>query len=147
MSQPRTETAKSNKTVTNRTADDKRFLAEHGDHLSDSTKRAKWIHSLEERADRPSQTLATRSREVIEQWAAERGGHPATVPGTEHEGRPGVLRIAFTDDGDSRLQEIPWDDWFRSFDDRLLVFLYQENKTDGSPSTFFRLDNPEREDG
>lgn len=146
MSQQRTAKTESKDKAANLTAEDRRFIAEHGDQLSDSTKRAKWIHSPQERADRPGQTLATRSREVIEQWAADRDGRPATVVGTEHDGRPGVLRITFTD-GENRLQEITWDDWFRSFDDRLLVFLYQENKADGSPSTFFRLDNPGREDG
>ena len=100
----------------------------------------------EERADRPGQTLATRSREVIEHWAGERGGRPATAEGSEHDGRPGVLRITFAEEGRSRLQEISWDDWFRSFDERQLVFIYQEAKRDGSPSNFFRLDNPERED-
>ena len=132
--------------ATNLTAEDRKFIAEHGDELSDSTKRAKWIHSSREGADRPGQTLATRGHEVIEHWAKERGGKPATVHGTEHEGRPGVLRFIFTDQGDDRLREIGWDDWFRSFDERQLVFLFQEKKSDGSPSNFFRLDNPERED-
>ena len=34
----------------------------------------------------------------------------------------------------------------RSFDERDLVFIYQEMKKDGSQGNFFRLDNPERED-
>jgi hypothetical protein len=55
--------------------------------------------------------------------------------------------MTFTQEGNSRLQEIAWDDWFRSFDERELVFIYQEMKKDGSQSNFFRLDNPEREDG
>lgn len=132
--------------ATNLTREDQAFIAEHGDELSDSTKRAKWIHSPDEQADRPGQTLATRSHEVIQHWAEERGGRPATVPDTEHDGRPGVLRFTFTDEGNNRLQEISWDDWFRSFDERNLVFLYQDRKSDGSQSNFFRLDNPERED-
>jgi hypothetical protein len=132
--------------ATNLTREDAEFIAAHADELSDSTKRAKWIHSPDERADRPGQTLATRGHEVIEHWAEERGGRPATVPGTEHGDRPGVLRISFSDEGDSRLEEIGWDDWFRSFDERQLVFLYQDRKRDGSPSNFFRLDSPERED-
>jgi hypothetical protein len=45
------------------------FLAEHADELSDSTLRAKWIHSPDKAADRPGQTLATQSRQVIEAWA------------------------------------------------------------------------------
>ncbi|MDP9309444.1 MAG: hypothetical protein M3R24_00860 [Chloroflexota bacterium] len=32
------------------------------------------------------------------------------------------------------------------FDERQLVLLYQERKSDGSQRNFFRLDNPKRED-
>ncbi|MFN8663634.1 MAG: hypothetical protein U0075_17210 [Thermomicrobiales bacterium] len=133
--------------ATNLTDEERRFLQEHADELSDSTMRARWIHSAGEQAERPGQTLATQSHEVIQSWAKERGGRPATVPGTEHDGRPGVLRMTFTREGNSRLQEIDWEDWFRSFDERDLVFIYQEVKKDGSQSNFFRLDSPEREDG
>jgi hypothetical protein len=132
--------------ATNLTKEDREFLAKHGDQLSDSTRRAKWIHALDEHADRDGQTLATRSPEVIRAWAEERGGRPATVPGTEHDGRPGVLRFDFGGGDNDRLQEISWDDWFRTFQERNLVFLFQEKKADGSQSNFFRLDNPERED-
>src|SRR4051794_27136756 len=104
---------------TNLTNEDREFLAEHGDQLSDSTRRAKWIHTPDEQADRDGQTLATRSLEVIRAWAEERGGRPATVPGTEHDGRPGVLRFNFGGD-DDRLQEISWDDWFGTFEARNL---------------------------
>jgi hypothetical protein len=58
-----------------------------------------------------------------------------------------VLRITFAEDGRSRLQEASWDDWFRTFDERQLVFLYQERKKDGTQSNYFRLDCPDREDG
>jgi hypothetical protein len=131
---------------TGQTADDQQFLARYGDQLSDSTRRAKWIHSPGERSDRDGQTLATRSQDVVRAWAEERGGRPATVPGTEHNGRPGVLRFDFDGDANDRLQEISWDDWLRTFEERHLVFLYQQNKADGSQSNFFRLDSPERED-
>ena len=129
----------------NATAEDRRFM-EQGKDLSDSTKRARWIHSTDEHEDHPGETLATRSHEVIEAWAAERDGVPATIPGTEHGDRAGVLRIDFNGDSD-RLERIEWEDWFEPFDDRELVFIYQEHKSNGSVSNFFRLDNPDREDG
>jgi len=135
----------SERNATNATPEEARFIAEH-DQLSDSTRRARCIHSADEHADHPGQTLATRSHEVIQRWAEERGGRPATVPGTEHGGRPGVLRIVFANEGNDRLQEISWDDWFRTFDERQLVFLFQETTRDGHPSNFSRLDNPDRED-
>ncbi|MDP9363527.1 MAG: hypothetical protein M3Q10_04735 [Chloroflexota bacterium] len=135
--------------ATNLTDEERAFLDEHADQLSDSTLRAKWIHSPDEKADRPGQTLATRSRAVIEAWAEERGGTPVTVPETERDGRPGVLRMSFREGGggNSRLEEIGWNDWFATFEQRDLVFVFQDRKRDGSQSTFFRLDSPEREDG
>lgn len=77
----------------------------------------------------------------------ERGAKPSTVPGTEHEDRPGVLRFNFPGYGGENLEEIPWEDWLRTFDDRGLNFLYREHTKDGAQSNFFRLENPDREDG
>jgi hypothetical protein len=130
--------------ATNLTPDDRKFIEAHADALSDSTKRAKWIHG-DEKEDRPGQTLATRDHGVIQRWADARGGVPATVPGTEHDGRPGVLRFIFDPKSDDRLQEISWDDWFKTFDARDLVFLLQDKKSDGSQSNFFHFDSPRRE--
>lgn len=127
--------------------DDRRFLEEHSEGLSDTTtKYAKWVHSVDEHEDRPGQSLATRSHEVIRAWAEERGAKPATVPGTEHDGRAGVLRFNFPDYESDGIEEISWDEWFEPFDQRKLVFLFQEHKADGDQSNFFRLDNPERDD-
>lgn len=134
-------------TARNLSDEDRRFLEEHADELSKTTLRAKWIHGENEHADRPGQSLATRDHTVIQRWTAERKAEPATVPGTEHEGRPGVLRFDFPGYGGRSLQHIPWEDWFASFDGRNLVFVFQEQKRDGSQSNFFILDNPEREDG
>lgn len=133
-------------TARNVTEDEARFLDEYADGLSKSTLRAKWIHSIDEHEDRPGQTLATQSHEVIKKWAADRGGVPATVPGTEHGDRSGVLRIDIQGKGSKNLEQVDWNDWFKPFDARNLVFLYQEHKRDGQTSTFFRLDNPKRED-
>ena len=131
----------------NRTPEDQRFINEHGDELSDTTaKYGKWIHNLDEHEDRPGQSLVTRSHDVIQHWAEERGGTPATVPGTGPGEGPGVLRFNFPGYGGDRLEEISWEDFFKVFDDRKLVFLYQEHKSNGDQSNFFRFDNPERED-
>ncbi|HEX5436614.1 MAG TPA: hypothetical protein VFW98_05625 [Gemmatimonadaceae bacterium] len=120
-------------------------MQEHPEGLSRSTQRARWIHSPSEHEDHPGQTLATRDHEVITHWAQERGAVPATVSGSEHGGEPGVLRFNFPDYGGHSLVQINWSDWFKPFDQRSLVFLYQENTSDGSRSNFFRLDNPDRE--
>ncbi len=130
----------------NATAEEKEFLEEHAGGLSKSTQRAKWIHSPDEHEDHPGQTLATREHEVIKHWAQERNAQPATIEETERENRPGVLRFNFPGYGGKDLKAIDWEDWFKPFDERQLVFIFQEHKTDGQTSNFFRLDNPEREE-
>jgi hypothetical protein len=76
-------------------------------------------------------------------WAEERGAEPATVPGTERGGRPSVLRMDFPGYGGQDLEHISWDDWFRTFDERELEFLYQDRRKDGRQSNFFRLLRPQ----
>ncbi len=129
----------------NVTEEDVRFLQRYGDQLSKTTLRAKWIHAVDEHEDHTGQSLATRSHEVIRQWAEDRGAQPSTVPGTEHQGRAGVLRFNFPGYGGQTLEAIDWEDWFRTFDERDLVFIYQEHKADGRTSNFFKLDSPHRE--
>lgn len=117
-----------------------------GSGTSDSLKYSQEVTSPDDEPERPGRSLATTDHDVIRQWAEERGGVPATVDGTEHGDHLGVLRFAFGGD-DDRLREVSWEEWFRTFDDRRLNFLYQEEKKDGSPSMFFRLESPDREDG
>lgn len=127
--------------------EDRAFLQRHGDRLSKSTHRAKWIHTVDEKPDRKGQTLATRAPDVIRAWADTRGGRPAAAT-RGPDGRPRVLRFDFSQDGgDARLEPIGWDEWLDVFRDRDLVFLYQEQRRDGNQSNFFQLDNPRREDG
>lgn len=126
---------------------DEQYLQRHRAGLSRSAQRARWIAATGELAEtRPGQTLATRSHEVIQHWAQVRGAEPATA-GRRHEGRPAVLRFEFPDDGGDRLECIPWADWLATFEDRHLLFLFQERLKNGGRSNFFRLDDPEREDG
>ncbi|MEA2525231.1 MAG: hypothetical protein QOF73_2458 [Thermomicrobiales bacterium] len=130
--------------------EDRAFLERHVDKLSQSTLRAKWINSVDEHEDRPGQTLATRNHDVVRRWAEERGAVPATVPETEHGDPAGVLRFIFSGQGDGedpfRLEPISWEEWFKTFDERQLVFVFQEHKADGSQSNFFRFDSPDRQD-
>lgn len=98
--------------------------------------------SPHEHEERPGRSLVTTDHEVIRQWADERGARPATVPGSEYGGRPGRLLFDFPGYGGQDLEEISWDDWFRTFDERKLNFIYQEHKKEGAQSNFFRLENP-----
>lgn len=132
-------------TAKNTTPEEKKFLEQHKSELSRTTLRAKWIHSPDEHEDHPGQSLATQSHDVIKHWAEERNAVPATVQGTEHNGRPGVLRFDFPGYGGRKLEHIGWDDWFKTFDDRHLVFLFQQEMRNGNQSNFFMLDSPKRE--
>ncbi|MFD6692820.1 hypothetical protein [Micromonospora aurantiaca (nom. illeg.)] len=106
------------------------------------------ITSLADRPERPGRSLVTRNHEVIQRWARARGAKPATIAGTEREGRPGVLTFNIPGYRESsRIREITWNDWFRTFDLRRLNLIYQEQMRDGRQSNFFRTENPNREDG
>ncbi|MDF5753599.1 hypothetical protein [Spongiactinospora sp. TRM90649] len=99
------------------------------------------IKSRKEHEDHPGETLVTTQHDVIRKWAEERGAVPATVPGTEHDGHAGVLRLDFPGYAGKDLAHIDWDAWFSAFDQRGLRFIYQEHLKDGDTSNFFRLEN------
>ena len=116
-----------------------------GPETSKSLKYAQEITSLDDDPERAGRSLVTTSHEVIRSWAESRDGVPATVEGTEHGDRAGVLRFDFGERTD-KLRHITWEEWFRTFDERHLNFVYQEERKDGRPSTFFILESPDRED-
>ncbi|HSK35790.1 MAG TPA: hypothetical protein VLA80_03550, partial [Actinomycetota bacterium] len=68
---------------------------------------------------------------------------------TGDDGKPRTLRFDFPGEGSDgrgrRLEHVDWDSWLGVFADPDLAF--QERRRDGSPSNFFRLDAPSREDG
>ena len=144
----RTTRSKTERRVTarNMTSAERAFVQRNMSQLSPSTLRAKWTHSPDEHEDRPGQTLATREPEVIRTWAQARRAKPATV-GSQEGARPRTLRFDFPGFGGQRLQPVEWDAWMKTFQDRDLVFLYQEHRRSGEDSNFFRLDSPRRERG
>jgi hypothetical protein len=117
-----------------------------GKDTSRSLRYAQEVTSPDEVPEREGRSLATTHHEVIKRWAEERGGTPATVDGTEHGDHLGVLRFDFGGDTEN-LRRVSWEEWFDTFDARRLNFIYQEQRSDGRPSTFFRLESPDREDG
>ncbi|MFL6121317.1 Rho termination factor N-terminal domain-containing protein [Actinophytocola sp.] len=117
-----------------------------GPGTSKSLKYSQEITSTDDDPERPGRSLVTTDHDVIRQWAEKRDAAPATVPGTEHDDHLGVLRFDFPGYGGDTLRHVDWDEWFATFDQRRLNFIYQEERSDGSPSNFFRLENPDRED-
>jgi hypothetical protein len=91
------------------------------------------------------ESRTTTDHETIRRWAQARGGVPARVRGTGNGDDPGILRIDFPGGaGEDQLEHISWDEWFEKFDENNLAFLYQDEKADGEPSTFFKLVKRER---
>jgi hypothetical protein len=114
---------------------------------SKSLKYAQEVTSTEDEPERPGRSLVTTDHEVIRRWAEERNAQPSTVEGSVHDGHPGVLRFDFPGgSGGGRLVHVSWEEWFAAFDERRLNFIYQETRSDGRQSNFFRLENPDRED-
>ncbi|SHF29247.1 hypothetical protein [Streptoalloteichus hindustanus] len=89
--------------------------------------------------EHPGQTQVTTDPDVIRKWAEERDATPATVPGTEHGDHLGVLRFDFPGYGGDKLEHVDWDQWFDTFRERDLEFVYQEHMSSGKQSNFFTL--------
>lgn len=88
---------------------------------------------------RGSDATPTTDHDEIRRWAEERGGRPAAVKGTPKGEDGGLLRIDFGEP-EENLEEISWDQFFKTFEDRKLAFLHQD-KIDGKQSRFFKLVN------
>jgi hypothetical protein len=89
-----------------------------------------------------SSATKTTNHDQIRKWVEARGGRPARVNAPGHKQGGGILRIDFDDPGgdrDERLEEIGWDEWFRTFDENDLAFLHQDKTADGGESRFNKL--------
>jgi hypothetical protein len=85
-----------------------------------------------------SAAKTTTDHDVIRQWAEQRGGRPAAVAATHKDDQGGLLRIDFGEKEDT-LDEISWSEFFRTFDERQLAFLYQDETGKGGKSRFFKF--------
>lgn len=85
-----------------------------------------------------AQAATTTNHETIRKWIEERKGRPSVVKGTEGSDGEGILRVDFREP-DDKLEEIPWDEFFETFEDRKLAFLHQDKTADGHVSRFFKF--------
>lgn len=82
----------------------------------------------------------TTDHEQIKKWVEARDGKPAIVKGTENnEDGAGLLRINFPGYAEDNLKNVSWEEFFKTFDERELSFLYQEETKDGGKSRFFKF--------
>jgi glutathione synthase/RimK-type ligase-like ATP-grasp enzyme len=84
-----------------------------------------------------STSHTTTDHKQIRKWVETRGGRPAVVKGPEGSDGEGILRIEFQH-GD-KLEDIDWETFFETFDDRNLAFLYQDKTADNKESRFFKF--------
>ncbi|WP_435179250.1 hypothetical protein [Halorussus sp. AFM4] len=86
------------------------------------------------------ESQTTTDHDEIREWVEERDGQPAYVEGTE-DGDSGLLRIDFPDEGDDdeNLDDISWDEFFETFEENDLAFLYQDETDDGETSYFSKF--------
>ncbi len=81
----------------------------------------------------------TADHETIKKWVEGRKGVPSVVKGTgeDKEEKGGILRIDFPPLGTKpNLKHISWEEFFSTFDDKNLAFLYQEKTSTGETSRF-----------
>lgn len=81
-----------------------------------------------------SASEVTQDHQKIKNWITQHGGKPAVVEGTQGDGA-GVLRVKFDDNQDD-LAELDWQDFFATFDESNLAFLYQSEPKN---SRFFKF--------
>jgi hypothetical protein len=83
-----------------------------------------------------SSAKQTTDHQKIKEWTESRNGVPTVIKGTEDQEGNGLLRIHFPQaSSDENFNEISWDKFFDEFDDKKLLFAYQEDED----STFYKF--------
>ena len=85
-----------------------------------------------------SSAKTTTDHKEIQKWIETRKGRPTVVQGTQGKDGEGILRVDFQEP-DDKLEQIPWDEFFKTFEDRKLAFLHQDKTADGKESRFFKF--------
>jgi hypothetical protein len=80
----------------------------------------------------------TTDHDTIRKWIESRGGRPTRVKGTADNEGEGILRVDFAEP-DEKLEQISWEDFFTTFEDRKLAFLHQDKTENGNISRFFKF--------
>lgn len=77
----------------------------------------------------------TTDPEVIQNWAISRSGYPAIGKRLQDTEIVSELCINFTDtQSSSSIEPISWEEFFRKFQEKKLVFLYQDKNSAGEVS-------------
>lgn len=84
-----------------------------------------------------SQAKTTTDHGEIRRWIEARGGRPSVVKDTEGRDGEGLLRVEFRHP--EKLEDVDWETFFKTFDDRKLAFLHQDKTAEGQESRFFKF--------
>ena len=85
-------------------------------------------------------TVSTTNHNEIQQWAEEKEGIPATLKNQDEEASNLIIRILFSDDKNvDQAREIPWDQFFKLFEEHKLAFVYKHENFGGALSNFHRF--------
>lgn len=89
-----------------------------------------------------SESKITADHDLIRKWIEEREGIPSVVKGTGEKETAGILRIDFPPAGTKpNLRHISWEEFFKTFEDKNLAFLYQDKTREGEISRFNKFVN------
>ena len=88
--------------------------------------------------------VATQDPELIRRWAHRRGAEPATGEASRSgpaivDVRDGDAGIRFNFPAAGRYRPITWDEWLDHFSRHELIFVYERDEPDGTPSARYRL--------
>ncbi len=84
-----------------------------------------------------SEGKTTTDHKEIRRWIEARGGRPSVVKDTEGRDGEGLLRVEFRHP--EKLEDVDWDTFFKTFEDRKLAFLHQDKTASGEESRFFKF--------
>lgn len=84
-----------------------------------------------------AESKRTTDHDVIKNWIEKHNGEPAVVKGTEENQEPaGLLRVKFSEESSDDLKTVGWDEFFNTFDEKNLAFLYED---DNKENRFFKF--------
>ena len=88
--------------------------------------------------------VATDDPELIREWAQHHSAEPATGEATESgpatvNVQDGGAGIRFNFLAAARFRPIPWEEWFRNFQQHDLLFVYERDLPGSTPSGRYRM--------
>jgi hypothetical protein len=102
-----------------------------------------WARGAEdpEVSDAAAGRRLTTDPKTIRRWVENRGGAPAIVKTTEGElATKPQLRLHLPNDlTDPLVEDIDWETFFREFEERGLVFVYEDKGGEGDDSDYYEI--------